>query len=124
MKVTIYHCEDTRESFFYRTDAKEFKSHDKICQMFLDGDYKQVGVIEDWVVPPGSVSLDCAYEQSQNIDSPWNPATPCRSTSVGDILEEDGEFWIVAPHGFDKLDIEGMFARNRAKYEAKKAART
>lgn len=55
--------------------------------------------------------LDAAYHYTQNIHDPWvqNPqvevATPGgkRSTSVGDVFEKDGEFFVVAPVGFDPI---------------------
>jgi hypothetical protein len=32
------------------------------------------------------VLLNEVFEKSQNIEEPWNPFKPCRSTSVGDVL--------------------------------------
>jgi len=48
-------------------------------------------------------SLEDAYALSQNIDQPWNPTNPCRSTSVGDVIQSDEGFFFVKGFGFDNL---------------------
>jgi hypothetical protein len=48
-------------------------------------------------------SLEDAFIKSQNIDEPWNPYNPCRSTSVGDIIQDDDNFHIVMKEGFKVL---------------------
>jgi hypothetical protein len=50
-------------------------------------------------------SLEMAYQKSQNGDIPWNHYSPCRSTSIGDIIETNGEFHMVCSFGF-KLLVE------------------
>lgn len=50
-------------------------------------------------------SLEMAYAKSQNIDIPWNHYSPCRSTSIGDIIEINGEYHMVCSFGF-KLLVE------------------
>ena len=40
---------------------------------------------------------------SQNFDEPWNPTAPCRSTSVGDIIQSDDDFFMVCGSGFQLL---------------------
>ncbi len=65
-------------------------------------------------------ALDMAFRLSQNIDTAWRPAgiangtvtgpyprTPCRSTSVGDLLYvvETNENYHVSPIGFT-LDVD------------------
>jgi hypothetical protein len=57
---------------------------------------KYVGCVE-------AISLDEAYYLSQNFDEPWNPITPCRSTSVGDIIQSDDDFFMVCNSGFQLL---------------------
>jgi hypothetical protein len=50
--------------------------------------------------------LDSAYNYSQNNGSPWNESKPCRSTSVGDVIETENEgFYVVASCGFDELEM-------------------
>lgn len=49
-------------------------------------------------------SLQMAYELSQNMEAPWNYHNPCRSTSVGDVIEYDGQFHMVCNWGFRKLE--------------------
>ena len=52
--------------------------------------------------------LEEAYMLTNHIDTPWhkNPKVTCiresRSTSVGDFMERDGEWFVVAPMGFEK----------------------
>lgn len=49
-------------------------------------------------------NLEDAYKKSQNIDETWNPKNPCRSTSVGDVLEIPEGFYMVCNTGFKLLD--------------------
>lgn len=108
MKATIWHCENTRDSFSYARDGKWFNLH-KAFQTFLDGDYTKVATIE-------AASLNDAYARSQNIEENWNPSNPCRSTSVGDIIEFDDKFFIVACVGFEELDFDEYFSFQRQRY--------
>ena len=50
-------------------------------------------------------SIDDAYFKTQNWNEPWNMATPCRSTSVGDVIESDEGFYMVCGIGFKLLDV-------------------
>ena len=50
-------------------------------------------------------SLGDAYARSQNWEQPWNEANPCRSTSVGDIIQDDADFHLVMNMGFKKLEV-------------------
>jgi hypothetical protein len=49
-------------------------------------------------------SIEEAYMLSQNQDKVWNTLNPCRSTSVGDILQSDEGFYMVTGMGFRLLD--------------------
>jgi hypothetical protein len=60
----------------------------------------------------GSTSLDHAYRLTNTIDQAWwkNPGVAmrgdrdgCRSTSVGDIIERDGNLYVVANFGFTQI---------------------
>lgn len=51
-----------------------------------------------------ATSLDYAYYLSQNFDEPWNPTNPCRSTSVGDVIQSDDGFFMVCSFGFKQVD--------------------
>lgn len=48
-------------------------------------------------------SLEEAFRLSQNGEKPWNEAKPCRSTSVGDIIQAPDGFYMVKNIGFQKL---------------------
>ena len=59
--------------------------------------------------------LNFAYDSTQHFDfgRPWHEGmpinckfvgiTPPRSTSVGDIMEQDGKIYVVASCGFDEI---------------------
>lgn len=58
-------------------------------------------------------NLNTAYRDTNTIDQYWweNQGVTrkfegegCRSTSVGDVMEKDGEFFVVAMCGFEKLE--------------------
>lgn len=68
-------------------------------------DFTKVAVLT--VVEHGA--LDIAYTRSNNIDSAWIEGSDvverfvsggCRSTSMGDMIEVDGKFSLVAAFGF------------------------
>jgi hypothetical protein len=48
-------------------------------------------------------SLEKAFILSQNDENVWNTANPCRSTSVGDIIQDDDKFYMVCGIGFKEL---------------------
>ncbi len=48
-------------------------------------------------------SLEEAFRLSQNVEEHWNKVNPCRSTSVGDVIQDDGTFYMVAGTGFTEL---------------------
>lgn len=48
-------------------------------------------------------SLDDAYMKSQNMEEPWNTFYPCRSTSVGDVIQDGDKFFMVCGIGFREL---------------------
>lgn len=48
-------------------------------------------------------SLEDAFIKSQNLDEPWNTFNPCRSTSVGDVIQSDEGFFMVDGVGFKEL---------------------
>jgi hypothetical protein len=48
-------------------------------------------------------SLDDAFRMSQNFVLHWNLENPCRSTSVGDVIEDETGFHMVCGMGFQTL---------------------
>ena len=50
-----------------------------------------------------ATSLEEAFQLSQNFELPWNIYTPCRSTSVGDVIQDDNKFYMVCGTGFEEL---------------------
>ncbi len=48
-------------------------------------------------------SIEKAFKLSQNLESNWNPTNPCRSTSVGDVIQDDDKFFMVCGIGFKEL---------------------
>lgn len=66
----------------------------------------------------GVNDLDKAYELTQNLDGPWinnwqvtEMLEPRRSTSVGDVLEKDGKFYLVSMLGFRELFYPEVLAQ-------------
>jgi hypothetical protein len=59
---------------------------------------KYAGIVE-------AESIEEAFELSQNIDKSWNIAHPCRSTSVGDVIQNGDKLFIVCNVGFKELKI-------------------
>lgn len=47
-------------------------------------------------------SLEAAYCHSQNPDPQWEYAQT-RSTSVGDVIQEDDRFYMICSMGFEEL---------------------
>lgn len=50
-------------------------------------------------------SVEQAFVRSQNLERHWNQQKPCRSTSIGDIIQEEGQDidYLVAGIGFKVL---------------------
>lgn len=59
--------------------------------------HKFVGTVQ-------AFSADDAFMKSQNMFHDWNPEKPCRSTSVGDVIECNGVFKIVNSYGYSEVD--------------------
>lgn len=62
-------------------------------------------------------SIEEAYMLSQNQGDGdiWNAVNPCRSTSVGDVIESDEGFYMVCGIGFKLLDV---MSRNESELNA------
>jgi hypothetical protein len=81
------------------------KAPDLAAVAFSEGAYKHVADVD-------LDDLEDAFRLTNHIHSVWNENTdahvepqpgPQRSTSVGDIIERDGEFFLVAPFGFETI---------------------
>jgi len=49
-------------------------------------------------------SIDDAFFKSNNFDDrPWNEENPCRSTSIGDVIQDNDKFFMVCGIGFKEL---------------------
>ena len=49
--------------------------------------------------------LDHAFSKSQNIERYWNRHKPCRSASVGDVIEHNGVMHMVCNIGFKRINV-------------------
>ena len=92
--IGVYHADHriAHETFMLErgTDVERIALH------WRNRDYTLVRLFE-------AQSLDAAFLASQNCDFPGeNPDQ--RETRVGDILDKDGELWIVAPTGYIQLN--------------------
>jgi len=97
VNISIYH----KASPDFRAYTTPFDANNFTC----------VGVLHTSL--SGDDALEYAYCKTQNIDGPWNPSSPCRSTSVGDVLELDGKHYVVAPIGFTMLPDPSDHATSR-----------
>jgi hypothetical protein len=48
-------------------------------------------------------SIEMAYRASQNHEWAWNIDSPCRSTSVGDVIKVGLQYFMVCGFGFKEL---------------------
>lgn len=100
--IKLYHANEMifRDSLFYRGEGKIFDKTRALKE--FPENYVIVG---EFRVNDGAIldMLEVVYEQTQNIDKPWNCKNPCRSTSVGDIAVIEDCLYIVASFGFERL---------------------
>jgi hypothetical protein len=47
--------------------------------------------------------LEDAYVKTQNLKEYWNKENPCRSTSIGDVIEIDDKYYMVKSIGFEDI---------------------
>jgi hypothetical protein len=91
----------------YHHESMELMSRPKlheVLEAFNEGKHHLVAEVQ-------TDNLEIAYQQTNHITRPWyqNPdvtdhsSQRGRSTSIGDVLEHDGEMWLVAPVGFERL---------------------
>lgn len=99
--IQVQHLQSDFSRFF---DIEDTKQH------LLDGHYDEVALVT-------TNDLDRVFELTNNISHSWieNDAVlptckviekgGCRSTSVGDVFFDGDDTYVVAPCGFEKLDI-------------------
>ncbi|MGL5831793.1 MAG: hypothetical protein ACRC1Z_00995, partial [Waterburya sp.] len=75
-------------------------------------DLEAVAIIDDSKFSELRNALDLAYVSTQNEKEDWWMNTDIalreieeRSTSMGDVIEANGEFWIVAMTGFRQCTV-------------------
>jgi len=105
-KVYIYHSQNFADSMMYGKASTIWNEFIAV-KAYIEGKYDFAGELEIPLFGPGvtevEACLEHAYMRSQNIDSHWNKASPCRSTSVGDIIKIEDDLYIVGSVGFDKI---------------------
>lgn len=67
--------------------------------------YAQVGKFPVLPGEPVEIALENAFAMSQNGEGLWRADSPCRSTSVGDLMEVGGVWFVVAPVGFKLVQV-------------------
>ncbi len=81
---------------------------DQVKAAWAAGEYKAVALISD----QHPEDLDTAFRLTNHIEAAWTandgvitlgPKDRQRSTSVGDLMEIDGQFHLVASFGFENL---------------------
>jgi len=97
--ITIYHAskEIFRDSVWFGYEGIGL-SMEQIIVKFQSGEYFKAGEMN-------TNDLDKAYGASQNLVCGWGDGKQ-RSTSVGDIIENDEGVYIVAECGFEKIKIK------------------
>lgn len=48
-------------------------------------------------------NLEQAFVKAQNLERHWNPDKPCRSASIGDVIQENDKSYLVCGIGFREL---------------------
>jgi hypothetical protein len=56
--------------------------------------------------PVQAENLDNAFMKGQNFDHHWNLDAPCRSVSIGDVIQDDHGYHMVRGFGFKTLDVK------------------
>jgi hypothetical protein len=107
MKVDIFHADDALfiMSSLYRVNGAVFNAATarKIFETSALTPCRYIHVATLNIDAATTTdALEAAFAHSQNVDGPWG-ASPCRSTSVGDILRIGDDLHIVAGVGFDRL---------------------
>lgn len=69
----------------------------KIYHKTSETNFDMVGEVE-------ATTLQEAFQLSNNIFDNWNKEKPCRSTSIGDVIEVEGVSYEVQPIGFTMLE--------------------
>ena len=113
-KVKIFHLnwEKTNRSFqaFFTAvtcpGAMESVKMNRIVKILMEeGCYDEV---VSMAISVEKNPLEEAYYWTQNLEESWTKGFGMeegkRSSSMGDVFEKDGEFFIVAMVGFDKID--------------------
>lgn len=72
----------------------------EIRDAFLKGSYEFVWKFEK-PLNDKQHQLEVIFQESQNLEDSWRGELECRSTSVGDVIRVNGEYWIIAGTGFD-----------------------
>lgn len=79
-------------------------------------DYKEIDAANlKLVAEVETDDLEWAFMKTNHIDSRWwyNMDVNCfdfkaRSTSIGDVMELNGKFYVVAKVGFNPIEIKGV----------------
>ena len=97
--ITIYHAskEIFSDSVWFGYEGIGL-SMEEIIVKFQQGEYFKAGELN-------TNDLDAAYGASQNLICGWGDGKQ-RSTSVGDIIENDEGVYIVAQCGFEQIKIK------------------
>lgn len=92
----------------------------------IEGKYDHVAVVTTSRTDDIEGQLEVAYMKTQNLESKWidnldvevteavREKGGCKSSSVGDVFEIDGQFFAVAGCGFEELTLDKAFAEVNA----------
>jgi hypothetical protein len=78
-----------------------------ILEALHDGRYELVATFE-LVREDLDFQLEHIYRITNNVEDSWREISPCRSTSVGDVVKVDDDVYVVAARGYDHIDEHGV----------------
>ncbi len=84
---------------------KKFQIHHAIGENRFTETVLQVRTYAGYVE---AETLEQAYQKAQNTEDYWNKTNPCRSTSIGDLIQDGDKSYLVCNIGFK--DMEELLA--------------
>lgn len=111
--MKIYHLKEMNIESYLKT---RYGGTEAALRAWSEGEYNLVAEV-------ATEDLEEAFVKTNSIDAFWgenegvqltNPGEGCRSSSVGDIFQNDEGFFLVEAIGFEKIDIPTSRAKPKA----------
>jgi hypothetical protein len=89
-----------KDSFNLNVKGRQFH----IFHAIGENKFKEVEFQErEYVGFVHATSLEEAFKKAQNTNKSWNEQSKCRSTSVGDVIQDNDKFFLVCNQDFKEL---------------------